>query len=61
MYKLERRFNIARRGILKTHLGVEYQWGVRDDSKAFCKATMEKKVKATVEQYEAHVMGEAKI
>ena len=49
MNEIERRFKIARGGLLKKHLGVDYEWGTRDDDKAFCKATMVKKVKATVE------------
>jgi hypothetical protein len=59
--ELEKRFNITKGGILKKHLGIDYEWGILPNGKAYCKATMEKKVKATIEQYEEHIGKEAKI
>ena len=62
MDELEKRFKITRGGIIKKHLGVSYEWGIREeDGKAFCEATMDKKVKATIQQYEEHIGKEAKI
>ena len=62
MDELEKRFKITRGGILTKHLGVSYEWGIREeDGKAFCEATMDKKVKATIQQYEEYIGKEAKI
>ena len=61
MNKLEERFKITRGGLLKKHLGVDYEWGVFRNGKAYCKATMDKKVDAIVDNYEKHINGEAKI
>ena len=48
---LESRFNITRGGELKKHLGVDYVWGFDNEKgKHFVKATMNKKVQATIEQ-----------
>lgn len=49
MDELERRFKINREGNLKNQLGVYCKWGVRDNGKTFCEATMTNKVKVTVE------------
>ena len=61
MKGLEGRFKITRGGLLKKHLGVDYEWGVLPNGKAFCKATMDKKVNTLVEAYEKHIGKEAKI
>ena len=61
MDELEKRFKITRGGILRKHLGVDYEWGVQDDGKAFCKATMDKKVNTTIAQYEKYIGKEAKV
>ena len=54
------RFKITRGGLLKKHLGVNYEWGVLPNGKSFCRATMEKKVNALVEAYIKHIGKEAK-
>ena len=59
--ELKRRFKITRGGLLKKHLGVDYKWGIREDGKAFCEATMDKKMKAAVEQYKEYIGKEVKI
>ena len=41
-------FKIMRDGFLSKHLGVHYEWGTMQDGKHYCKATMDKKVDATV-------------
>ena len=61
MDELEKRFKITRGGILRKHLGVDYEWGLQDDGRAFCKATMDKKVNATIAQYEKHIGGKVKV
>ena len=60
MKGLEGRFKITRGGLLKKHLGVNYEWGVLPNGKSFCRATMEKKVNALVEAYIKHIGKEAK-
>ena len=61
MDELERRFKITCSGLLTKYLRVSYEWGIKEDGKAFCEATMDKKLKATVQQYEDHIGKEAKI
>ena len=59
---LESRFNITRGGELKKHLGVEYVWGFDSiEGKHFVKATMDKKVRACIEQLEKFLGREIKI
>ncbi|MGB2452939.1 MAG: reverse transcriptase domain-containing protein, partial [Candidatus Poseidoniaceae archaeon] len=52
---LEKRFKITRDGIISKHLGVTYKWGTNNQGKAYCKATMDKKVNAIVDYYENHI------
>lgn len=52
---VEERFNITRDDVISKHLGVKYEWGTREDGMAFCKATMDKKVNATVDYYEKYI------
>ena len=60
MNQLEKRFSITRGGEMKKHLGINYEWGVLENGKAFCKATMDKKVDCSVAAYEEHIGKEAK-
>ncbi len=61
MTELQKRFKITKGGLLKKHLGVDYEWGIQSDGKAYCKATMNKKVKATIQKYEEYIGKEAKV
>jgi len=61
MTELEKRFKITRGGLLKKHLGVDYEWSVNSDGKAMCKATMDKKVEAMIEKYEKYIGKIAKV
>ena len=61
MSELKRRLKITRSGLLKTNLGVDYEWGIIDDGKAFWKATVAKKAKVASEQYKECLDREAKI
>ena len=59
---LESRFNLTRGGELKKHLGVDYVWGFDEvKGKHFVKATMDKKVMATIKQLEKFLGKEIKI
>ena len=55
MKGLEGRFKITRGGILKRHLGVDYEWGFNDVGKVYCKATMDKKVNTLVKDYKSFI------
>ena len=54
MTKLQKRFKI-------TNGGLDYEQGIQSDGKAFCKATMDKKVAATIHKYEDYIGREAKV
>ena len=54
MTGLETRFKITRDNVISKHLGVNYEWGVNENGLAFCRATMDKKVKSTIDYYEKH-------
>ena len=61
MTNLETRFKITKGGLLSKHLGIDYEWGVLPNGKAFAKATMDKKIKNIIKVYEEHIGREAKI
>ena len=61
MTELEKQFKITRGGLLKKHLGVDYEWSVNADGKMMCKATMDKKVEAMIAKYEAYIGRAAKV
>ena len=61
MTELQKRFKITNRGFLKKHLGVDYEWAIQDDGKAFCKVNMDSKVKETIRKYEEFIGREAKV
>ena len=59
---LESRFKITRGGKLKKHLGVDYVWGYDEEKqKHYVKATMDKKVQASIEQLEKFLKREIKV
>ena len=59
---LESRFNITHGGELKKHLGVDYEWSFDNEKgKHFVKATMNKKVQATIDQLEKFLGREVKV
>jgi len=59
---LESRFNITHGGELKKYLGVDYEWGFDNEKgKHFVKATMNKKVQATIDQLEKFLGREIKV
>jgi hypothetical protein len=51
----------TRGGIVKKHLGIDYKWGLLPNSKAFCEATMDKKVNVLVKSYEKYINTEVKV
>ena len=57
----QKRFNVTNRGLLKKYLGDDYKWDIKSGSKAFCKATMCKKVVFSIRKHEGHVNREAKV
>ena len=59
---LESRFKITRGGKLKKHLGVDYVWGYDEEKqKHYVKATMDKKVQASIEQLKKFLKREIKV
>ena len=57
---LQERFKIVIGRLLKKHIGVTYEWVIQSNGKAFCKATMGKKVAATIIKYEDYLGRKAK-
>ena len=58
---LETCFKITKGRLLSKHLGIDYEWGVLPNGKAFVKATMDKKIKNIIKVYEEHIRREEKI
>jgi len=52
---------LTKGGLLTKHLGIDYEWGMLDNAKAYAKATMDKKIANIVRVYEEHIGKEAKI
>ena len=62
MTGLEGQFKIKTRGgLLKKHLGVDYDWGALPNGKVYWRATMDKKIHVLVEAFEKHVRREVKL
>jgi len=61
MENLETRFKITKGRLLMKHLGIDYEWGVLDNGKAYSKATMDKKITNIIRVYEEHIGEEVKI
>ena len=59
---LESRFNITRGGTLRKHIVIDYVWGFDEEQgKHFVKATMHKKLGATIDQLERFLQREVMI
>ena len=56
MENLETRYKITKGGLLTNYLGIDYEWGLQDNGKAYSN----KKIVNIVRVYEEHIGKEAK-
>ena len=60
MKKIEKRFKITKEGIIRKHLGAQYEWKVDEHGRHICECTMDKKVVELIKKYEKHTQSNAK-
>jgi hypothetical protein len=54
MMKIEKRFKITRGGVIRKHLGVDYEWIKDDKGEMRVEASMKRKLNEIIEAYENH-------